>query len=57
MKTWITLATLLASSSAYAAEVVKLADGREVNLKDDFTWDYLEKQATSKTKKTTIDKV
>lgn len=41
MKTWITLATLLATSSVYAAEVVKLADGREVKLNDDFTWEYV----------------
>ncbi len=34
MKTWITLATLLATSSAYAAEVVTLADGREVKLNE-----------------------
>ncbi|PFG45673.1 uncharacterized protein DUF3157 [Vibrio sp. ES.051] len=41
MKTWITLATLLATSSTYAAEVVTLADGREVKLNDDFTWEYV----------------
>lgn len=41
MKTWITLATLLATSSVDAAEVVKLADGREVKLNDDFTWEYV----------------
>ncbi|MDF4794776.1 DUF3157 family protein, partial [Vibrio parahaemolyticus] len=41
MKTWITLATLLATSSAYAAEVVTLADGRQVKLNDDFTWEYV----------------
>ena len=57
MKTWITLATLLASSSAYAAEVVKLADGREVKLNDDFTWEYVVKKATSKATETTLEKV
>ncbi|WP_319535818.1 DUF3157 family protein [uncultured Vibrio sp.] len=41
MKTWITLATLLASSSVYAVEVVTLADGRNVKLNDDFTWEYV----------------
>lgn len=41
MKTWITLATLLATSSVYAAEVVTLADGRNVKLNDDFTWEYV----------------
>ncbi|HHB1592390.1 TPA: DUF3157 family protein [Vibrio campbellii] len=53
MKIWITLATLLASSSVYAAEVVKLADGREVRLNDDFTWEYVVKKATE----TTLEKV
>ena len=41
MKTWITLATLLATSSVYAAEIVTLADGRSVKLNDDFTWEYV----------------
>ncbi|ELI0637155.1 DUF3157 family protein [Vibrio harveyi] len=54
MKTWITLATLLASSSVYAAEVVKLADGREVKLNDDFTWEYVVKKAASEN---TLEKV
>ncbi|NMV06038.1 DUF3157 family protein, partial [Vibrio parahaemolyticus] len=44
MKTWITLATLLAASSTYAAEVITLADGREVKLNDDFTWEYVMKK-------------
>ncbi len=57
MKTWITLATLLASSSVYAAEVVKLADGREVKLNDDFTWEYVVKKATPKAAETTLEKV
>lgn len=41
MKTRLTLATLLLTSSVYAAEVVTLADGREVKLNDDFTWEYV----------------
>ncbi|WP_050920133.1 DUF3157 family protein [Vibrio campbellii] len=57
MKTWITLATLLASSSVYAAEVVKLADGREVKLNDDFTWEHVVKKATPKATETTLEKV
>ncbi|EOD9422869.1 DUF3157 family protein [Vibrio campbellii] len=57
MKTWITLTTLLASSSVYAAEVVKLADGREVKLNDDFTWEYVVKKATPKATETTLEKV
>jgi hypothetical protein len=54
MKTWITLATLLATSSVYAAEVVQLADGREVKLNDDFTWEYVVKKAEPKS---TLEKV
>lgn len=57
MKTWITLATLLATSSVYAAEIVKLADGREVKLNDDFTWEYVVKKATPKATETTLEKV
>ncbi|MDF2155099.1 DUF3157 family protein [Vibrio sp. CAU 1672] len=48
MKTWISLATLLATSSVYAAEVVTLADGRQVKLNDDFTWEYLVNAAAEK---------
>lgn len=57
MKTWITLATLLTTSSVYAAEVVKLADGREVKLNDDFTWEYVVKKAMPKATETTLEKV
>ncbi|MBR9875827.1 MAG: DUF3157 family protein [Vibrionaceae bacterium] len=48
MKTWITLATLLATPSVYAAEVVTLADGRNVKLNDDFTWEYVVENTTPK---------
>ncbi|AXT72243.1 DUF3157 family protein [Vibrio natriegens] len=48
MKTWITLATLLATSSVYAAEVVTLADGRNVKLNDDFTWEYVVENSAPK---------
>ena len=53
MKTWITLATLIATSSVNAAEVVTLADGREVKLSDDFTWEYVVKKAAPKAIETT----
>ncbi|MGY0617448.1 DUF3157 family protein [Vibrio sp. FJH11] len=53
MKTWITLATLLATTSVYAAEVVTLADGREVKLNDDFTWEYVIKSTAPKGKAVT----
>ncbi|WP_045498033.1 DUF3157 family protein [Vibrio hyugaensis] len=57
MKTWLTLATLLATSSVYAAEVVKLADGREVKLNDDFTWEYVVNKTAPKAAETTLEKV
>ncbi|PMO37418.1 ribonuclease [Vibrio sp. 10N.222.52.B12] len=57
MKTWITLATLLATSSVYAAEVVKLADGREVKLNDDFTWEYVVNKTAPKAAETTLENV
>ncbi|EDP57730.1 DUF3157 family protein [Vibrio sp. AND4] len=53
MKTWITLATLIAASSVNAAEVVTLADGREVKLSDDFTWEYVVKKVAPKAMETT----
>ncbi|NNN81876.1 DUF3157 family protein [Vibrio sp. 11-4(1)] len=52
MKTWITLATLLAASSTYAAEVITLADGREVKLNDDFTWEYVMKKTAQQATET-----
>lgn len=57
MKTWITLATLLATSSVYAAEVVKLADGHEVKLNDDFTWEYVVNKTAPKAAETTLENV
>lgn len=41
MKIWIIWATLLTTSLVSATEVVTLADGRNVLLKDDFTWEYV----------------
>ncbi|MGR5237342.1 DUF3157 family protein [Vibrio alfacsensis] len=57
MKIWITLATLLTTSSVYAAEVVSLSDGRQVKLNDDFTWEYVLKKAEQKAVETTLEKV
>ncbi|MDV6253753.1 DUF3157 family protein [Vibrio sp. EA2] len=48
MKTWMTLAALMATSSVYAAEIVTLADGRNVKLNDDFTWEYVVENTASK---------
>jgi len=52
MKAWITLASLLATSSTYAAEVITLADGRNVKLNDDFTWEYVMKKTAQQATET-----
>ncbi len=41
MKKQLVLTALLASHGLYAAEVVSLADGRTIQLNDDFTWHYV----------------
>ncbi|MCW8333565.1 DUF3157 family protein [Vibrio paucivorans] len=46
MKNGIAFACLLATSSTYAAEQVTLEDGRQVQLNDDFTWQYVPEPAT-----------
>ncbi len=46
MKTTIGLSCLLASTMVYAAQTVTLADGRQVQLNDDFTWQYIVEAAT-----------
>lgn len=57
MKTWISLAALLATYSVNAAEVVTLADGRQVKLNDDFTWEYLATAEAEKAVNTTLNEV
>lgn len=39
MKNWM-LIGLMMSSSSFAAQTVTLEDGRQVQLNDDFTWEY-----------------
>lgn len=46
MKTTIGLSCLLASTMIYAAQTVTLADGRQVQLNDDFTWQYIVEAST-----------
>lgn len=41
MKTWMALTGALITHSAFAAQHVTLADGRQVQLDDDFTWHYV----------------
>ncbi len=40
MKLCFALAALLASTSAFAVQTITLEDGRQVQLNDDFTWEY-----------------
>lgn len=42
MKRFIPLLGLLVSSTALAAQVITLEDGRQVQLNDDFTWGYVQ---------------
>lgn len=41
MKTTLGLSCLLFSSMTFAAQTVTLSDGRQVQLNDDFTWQYV----------------
>ncbi|CAK1802447.1 Ribonuclease [Vibrio crassostreae] len=46
MKSYLLIASALLSSSAFADQMVTLQDGKQVLLKDDFTWQYMaQKQA------------
>ncbi|CAK3901966.1 ribonuclease [Vibrio sp. 10N.286.55.E10] len=46
MKSYLLIASALLSSSAFADQMVTLQDGKQVLLKDDFTWQYVaQKQA------------
>ncbi|MEZ9143803.1 DUF3157 family protein [Vibrio sp. 10N.286.52.C3] len=46
MKSYLLIASALLSSSAFADQMVTLQDGKQILLKDDFTWQYVaEKQA------------
>jgi len=40
MKSYLLIASALLSSSAFADQMVTLPDGKEILLKDDFTWQY-----------------
>ncbi|TKE92925.1 DUF3157 family protein [Vibrio kanaloae] len=46
MKSYLLIASTLLSSSAFADQMVTLQDGKQILLKDDFTWQYVaQKQA------------
>ncbi len=46
MKSYVLLAGALLSSSALADQLVTLPDGKEILLKDDFTWQYHSKTSS-----------
>ena len=46
MKSYLLIASALLSSSAFADQMVTLPDGKEILLKDDFTWQYVAQEQT-----------
>ena len=46
MKSYLLIASTLLSSSAFADQMVTLPDGKEILLKDDFTWHYHNKASS-----------
>ncbi|MGD8173458.1 DUF3157 family protein [Vibrio sp. TRT 21S02] len=52
MKKWLILGTWFASQCVLASQIVTLADGRQVQLNDDFTWQYIHAASASSGKET-----
>lgn len=50
------LATLILTSTAMAEQRVRLDDGREVILNDNFTWQYINNASSAQAKSTALDK-
>ncbi|CAH7272659.1 Ribonuclease [Vibrio chagasii] len=48
MKSYLLIASALLSSSALADQMVTLQDGKQILLKDDFTWQYVAPQQKTK---------
>lgn len=46
MKSYLLIASALLSSSVFADQMVTLQDGKQILLKDDFTWQYVAPQTT-----------
>ncbi|OED68600.1 ribonuclease [Vibrio tasmaniensis ZS-17] len=46
MKSYLLIASALLSSSAFAEQMVTLQDGKQILLKDDFTWQYVAQEQT-----------
>ena len=49
MKSYLLIASALLSSSAFADQMVTLQDGKQILLKDDFTWQYVAQEQTATT--------
>ena len=49
MKSYLLIASALLSSSAFAGQMVTLQDGKQILLKDDFTWQYVAQKQTATT--------
>ena len=49
MKSYLLIASALLSSSAFADQMVTLQDGKQILLKDDFTWQYVAQEQTETT--------
>ncbi|MFA0148900.1 DUF3157 family protein [Vibrio lentus] len=49
MKSYLLIASALLSSSAFADQMVTLQDGKQILLKDDFTWQYVAQKQTETT--------
>ena len=41
MRSYLLMASALLSGTAFADQLITLPDGKQVNLKDDFTWEYV----------------
>lgn len=41
MRSYLLMASALLSGTAFADQLITLPDGKQVNLKDDFTWEYM----------------
>ncbi|MEZ9161156.1 DUF3157 family protein [Vibrio lentus] len=49
MKSYLLIASALLSSSTFADQVITLQDGKQILLKDDFTWQYVAQEQTETT--------
>ena len=54
MRTYLLIASALLSGSAFADQLITLPDGKQVNLKDDFTWEYVTTKVESEVTGSTV---